>query len=139
MAALPPEVRELFEGANFAHLATVMPDGSPSSVAIWAGLEGDTVVFFTQEGSLKARNIARDPRVAISITDHDDPYQTAQLRGEIVEVRGAEAAHELADRLALRYTGEPFPFRPPTSRLFVVEVHKVRSTQLSFEHRPSAA
>ena len=101
MAELPPEVRELFEGANFAHLATVMADGSPHSVAIWAGLEGDNVVFFTQEGSLKARNMERDPRVAISITDHDDPYQTAQLRGEVVEVRGAEAAHEVRRGRAL--------------------------------------
>jgi len=139
MAELPPEVRALFEGANFAHLATLMPDGAPHSVALWAGLEDDHVVFFTQEGSLKARNLARDPRVAISITDHDDPYQTAQLRGEVVEVRGADEANALADRLALRYTGEPFPFRPPTSRAYVVEVHKVRSTQLGFEHRPSAA
>jgi PPOX class probable F420-dependent enzyme len=139
MAELPREVRDLFEGANFAHLATLMADGSPHSVAIWAGLEGDRVVFFTREGSLKARNIARDPRVAISVTNHDDPYQTAQLRGEVVEVRGAEAAHELADRLALRYTGEPFPFKPPASRAYVVEVHKVRSTQLGFEHRPATA
>jgi PPOX class probable F420-dependent enzyme len=138
MAELPPEVRALFEGANFAHLATLCSDGSPSSTAIWAGLEGDDVVFFTQEGSLKARNMERDARVAISITDHDDPYQTAQLRGVVKEVRGAADAHVLADALALRYTGEPFPYQPPTSRLYVVEVHKVRSTQLPFEHKPSA-
>ena len=136
---LPPEVRELFEKANFAHLATLTKDGSPSSTAIWAGLEGDNVVFFTQEGSLKARNMARDPRVAISITDHEDPYQTAQLRGRVIEVRGADAGNDLADVLALRYTGEPFPYKPPTSRLYVVEIDKVRSTQLPFEHRPSAA
>jgi PPOX class probable F420-dependent enzyme len=139
MAELPPEVRELFEKANFAHLATLTADGSPSSVAIWAGLEGDNVVFFTQEGSLKARNIARDPRVAISITDHEDPYQTAQLRGRVIEVRGADAANDLANALAMRYTGERFPYKPPTSRLYVVEVHKVRSTQLPFEHRPATA
>jgi PPOX class probable F420-dependent enzyme len=139
MAPLPDDVRALFEGANFAHLATLMPDGAPHSVAIWAGLEGDDVVFFTQDGSLKANNMAKDPRVAISITDHDNPYRTAQLRGEVVEVRGAEAAHELADQLALKYTGEPFPYKPPTSRLYVVAVHKVRSTQLPFEHRPTAA
>jgi PPOX class probable F420-dependent enzyme len=139
MAPLPDDVRALFEGANFAHLATLMPDGAPHSVAIWAGLEGDDVVFFTQDGSLKANNMAKDPRVAISITDHDNPYRTAQLRGEVVEVRGAEAAHELADQLALKYTGEPFPYKPPTSRLYVVEVHKVRSTELPFEHRPTAA
>ena len=139
MAELPPEVRSLFEGANYAHLATLNQDGSPSSVAIWAGLEGDDVVFFTQVDSLKARNMERDPRVAISITDHEDPYHTAQLRGVVKEVRGVEEANALADALGLRYTGEPFPYHPPTSRLYVVEVHKVRSTQLPFEHRPSVA
>ena len=139
MAELPPEVRALFEGPNYAHLATLMPDGCPSSTAIWAGVEDDNVVFFTQEGSLKARNIARDPRVAFSITDHEDPYHTAQLRGEVVEVRDADGGNEIADRLALRYTGEPFPAKPPTSRGYVVEVHRVRSMQLPFEHRPPAA
>ena len=139
MAPLPDDVRALFDGANFAHLATLMPDGAPHSVAIWAGVEGDNVVFFTQEGSLKANNMQRDARVAFSITDHDNPYRTAQVRGEVVEVRGAEAANELADQLALKYTGEPFPYKPPTSRLYVVAVHKVRSTQLPFEHRPTAA
>ena len=139
MAELPPEVRELFDGPNYAHLATMMADGSPNSTAIWAGLEGDTVVFFSQVGSLKARNMERDPRVAVSITDHENPYKTAQLRGTLVEVRDAEAAHELADALALKYTGEPFPYKPPTSRLYVVEVEKVRSTELPFAHRPSAA
>jgi len=136
---LPPEVRELFEKANFVHLATLTKDGAPSSSAIWGGLEGDNVVFFTQEGSLKARNMERDPRVAISVTDHEDPYQTAQLRGRVVEVRGAEEAHALADALAVRYTGEKFPWHQPTARLYVVEVDKVRSTQLPFEHRPTAA
>jgi len=139
MAELPPEVRELFEKANFVHLATLTKDGAPSSSAIWGGLEGDNVVFFTQEGSLKARNMERDPRVAISVTDHEDPYQTAQLRGRVVEVRGAEEAHALADALAVRYTGEKFPWHQPTARLYVVEVDKVRSTQLPFEHRPTAA
>ena len=139
MPALPDDVRALFEGANFAHLATLMPDGAPHSVAIWAGLEGDNVVFFTQEGSLKANNMQRDARVAFSITDHDNPYRTAQLRGEVVEVRGAAAANELADQLAVKYTGEPFPYKPPTSRLYVVAIHKVRSSQLPFEHRPTAA
>ena len=50
---------------------------------------GDDVVFFTQVGSLKARNIERDPRVAISITDHENPYVTAQLRGRVKAVHGA--------------------------------------------------
>jgi PPOX class probable F420-dependent enzyme len=139
MAELPPEVCALFEGPNYAHLATLMADGSPSSVAIWAGLEGGNVVFFTQEGSLKARNMARDERVAFSITDHENPYRTAQLRGKVVEVRGADEANALAHRLAQVYTGERFPFEPPTSRMYVVEVDKCRTTELPFAHRPTAA
>ena len=139
MASLPDEVSDLFTAGNYAHVATLMPDGSPHSVAVWTGLEGEHVVFFTQRTSQKARNMERDARVAISVVDHDDPYHTAQLRGRLKEVRGAEAAHALADELALRYTGEPFPYQPPTSRMYVVEVEKVRSTQLPFEHRPSGA
>ena len=61
-------------------------------------------MYFTEEGSLKARNMERDARVAIPITDHDDLYATAQLRGVVKEVRGAEEAHALSDTLALRYT-----------------------------------
>ena len=137
---LPPEVRELFEKANFAHLATLTKDGSPSSTAIWAGLEGDNVVFFTQEGSLKARNMAA--RSARGDLHHrprgpvpDRPAARPGDRGP----RRRGGATTLADVLAMRYTGEPFPYKPPTSRLYVVEIDKVRSTQLPFEHRPSAA
>jgi hypothetical protein len=57
----------------------------------------------------------------------------------IEEVRGADEANALANRLALRNTGEPFPYQPPTSRLYVVEIDKVRSTRLAFEHRPATA
>ena len=92
MAAIDAELRALLEGANFAHVATLMPDGSPHSVAVWAGLEDDRVVFFTQAGSQKARNLARDPRVAVSVTDHGNPYRTGRLRGRVVERRDGEAA-----------------------------------------------
>jgi PPOX class probable F420-dependent enzyme len=67
MPALADDVRTLFAGPNIAHIATVGPDGSPHSVAIWAGLHGDHVCFFTQERSRKARNLRADPRVAVSL------------------------------------------------------------------------
>ncbi len=66
--SLPPDVRALFAGRNYAHLATVGPAG-PTSVPVWIDVEGDRLVFFTQSGSRKARNIARDPRVALSVVD----------------------------------------------------------------------
>jgi general stress protein 26 len=73
MAELSAEIRELFEGRNFAHLATVLPEGSPHSVSLWMGIEDGRLVFFTQPQSRKARNLDRDARIAIcrSRTEHE--------------------------------------------------------------------
>ena len=64
-----------------------MADGSPQSVPVWVGREGDRLLICTGEGSLKAKNTRRDPRVSLSIVDFQDPYQEAQLRGRVVERR----------------------------------------------------
>jgi len=84
---LSNEIRALLDRPNFAHLATLMPDGSPQSVPVWVGREGDRILICTGEGSLKAKNTRRDPRVALSIVDFHDPYQEALLRGRVVERR----------------------------------------------------
>src|SRR5207237_139628 len=76
---LSNEIRALLDAPNFAHLATLMPDGSPQSVPIWVGREGDRILICTGEGSLKAKNTRRDPRVSLSIVDFHDPYQAAKL------------------------------------------------------------
>ena len=67
--ALPDSVKKLIDGPNFAHLATIMSDGSPQSAPVWVTREGDRVLVGTGEGSLKAKNTRRDPRVALSIVD----------------------------------------------------------------------
>ena len=135
MAELPDSVRILFERANFAHVATVLPSGAPHSVPVWTALEGDRIAFFTQPGSRKARNLAADPRVAISITDHEEPYRMAQVRGRVVETVEGEEALAIMDRMALRYTGKPFPLRRGIALL--VEPEKVFEFQLPFEHTPA--
>jgi PPOX class probable F420-dependent enzyme len=134
-AELPDDVRSLFEGANFGHVATLMPSGAPHSVAVWVGLEGDRIAFFTQPASQKALNLARDPRVAISITDHESPYRTARIRGRLAETIEGDAALEVIDRLANRYTGKRFPMR--SGVVFLVEPEKVGFMELPFEDRPA--
>ena len=135
MAELPPEVRELFERPNFVHVATLLPDGGPHNVAVWACLEGDRIAFFTQPGSRKARNLAADPRVALSVVDHDDPYRTATVRGRVVETLEGDAALAVMDRMAINHTGKPFPYRSGVA--YLVEPERVRSTQLGFERAPA--
>jgi PPOX class probable F420-dependent enzyme len=129
---LPPEVRELLEGRNYGHLSTLLPDGSPHSVPVWIGMEGERIAFFTQTRSRKARNLERDPRVALSITDHDDPYRSAWIRGRVVETREGAEALRIIDRLARRYTGEDFPMR--SGIVFLVEPERCGHVQLPFTH-----
>ena len=135
MAELPETVRALLEGANFAHIATVLPDGGPHSVPVWVALEGDRIAFFTQEGSRKARNIERDPRVALSIADQDNPYRYATVRGRVVDRVGGEEALEVMDRMSVRYTGVPFPYREAGVAYFI-EPERSSFAELPFEHTP---
>jgi PPOX class probable F420-dependent enzyme len=134
---LSDETKQLLDGANFVHLATLMSDGSPQSVPVWAGRDGDRIVICTGESSLKAKNTARDSRVAISIVDFRNPYSEVQIRGRVVE-RRADPELEIMDPISLKYTGKPFPFRNPEGRLaLMIEVDKERYTKLSFEHTPT--
>jgi len=133
---LSAEVKTLLDAPNFAHLATLMPDGSPQSVPVWVGREGDRVLICTGEGSLKAKNTKRDPRVALSLIDLRDPYAEAQLRGRVVE-RRPDGDFKYMDLISHKYTGKPFPFRSPEGRVvLVIEFEKARYSKLPFEHTP---
>ena len=133
---LTNDIRKLLDRPNFAHLSTLMPDGSPQSAPVWIMREGDRILIGTGEGSLKARNTRRDPRVALSIVDKDDPYSEAQLRGRVVE-RRADGNFKAMDAISRKYTGQPFPFRNPEGRVvLVIEVEKARYTKLPFTHTP---
>ena len=137
MVALTAEVRELLEGRNFGHVASVLPDGGPHTVPVWVDTEGDRIVFFTQTGTRKARNLERDGRIAISLVDGANPYRTAQIRGRVVEKRTGDPAEVVIERIARKFTGEPFPWRSPNSVVYVVEPERVRFTELPFVHRPA--
>ncbi|HUM14221.1 MAG TPA: PPOX class F420-dependent oxidoreductase [Candidatus Nitrosotalea sp.] len=134
--ALSQEIKQLVDRPNFAHLSTLMPDGSPQSVPVWVGREGDRILVCTGEGSLKAANTRRDPRVALSIVDFRNPYEEAQLRGRVVE-RRPDRDLRIMDPLSLKYTGKAFPFRNPEGRMaLVIEIDKARYAKLPFEHTP---
>ena len=134
---LSEDAKRLIDRPNFAHLATLMPDGSPQSVPVWIGREGERLVVCTGEGSLKAKNTQHDPRVALSIVDFDDPYSEVQIRGRVME-RRSDPQLKVMDPISHKYTGKPFPFRAPEGRVaLIIEVEKERYTKLPFERTPS--
>lgn len=136
MPVLTQEAKNLIDRPNFAHLATLMPDGSPQSVPVWVGREGEHIVICTGENSLKGKNTRRDPRVALSIVDFTDPYEEVQIRGRVVE-RRLDPDLKIMDPISHKYTGKPFPFRNPEGRVaLIIEVAKARYTKLPFQHTP---
>ncbi|MEU3646966.1 PPOX class F420-dependent oxidoreductase [Lentzea sp. NPDC034063] len=102
------DVRTVLDGTPIAHLATLLPDGAPHSVPLWIGTHGDHIVILTGPGSQKARNLRRDPRVAISLTPPDNPFQPVILRGRVVEWLDGDAAWEIIDAIAQKYIGGPY-------------------------------
>lgn len=122
---LSDDVRALLRAPNIAHLATLLKDGSPHSIALWVGVEGEHITIFTAPKALKARNMDRDARVAISIHQHDRPLTSATIRGRVVQRLEGEAGWAVVDRIARDYQGEPYP-RDPEMVAYLIEPERVR-------------
>ena len=134
--SLDPKVVDLLSRPNFAHLSTLMPDGSPNSTPVWIGVRGDQIVIGSGEGSLKVKNLRRDPRLSLSVVDFHDPYEEVQIRGKVVEFR-QDSKFEIMDEISRKYTGQEFPFRNPEGRVaLIIAVEKARYTKVPFEHTP---
>ena len=133
MAKLSEPVRKLLEEPNFGTLATVMPDGGPQVSTVWVDTDGEHVLINTAQGRQKPRNLERDPRVAISVVDRNNPYRQAAIRGRVVEVTEQNADAHI-DRMAKKYLGkDTYPFRGPGERRVVVKIEPDRVTTTGFE------
>lgn len=102
--------RRLLQAPHIAHLATLMPDGSPQVTPVWVDNDGAFVLVNTAKGRVKHQNVLRDPRVALSATDRDDPYTKVLVRGRVAEVT-PEGAPGHIHALARRYLGHDYPYR----------------------------
>jgi PPOX class probable F420-dependent enzyme len=127
-ADVPEEACHLLQERNFAHVATLMEDGSPQVSPVWIDYEEEdgVVVFNTAADRLKERNLRRDPRVAISIADSENPYESLLIRGRVVEIT-EEGADEHIDALAKRYLdADEYPNRQPGEVRLKVRVQPER-------------
>ena len=133
--AIPDDVRELLEAPNYVHLSTLRADGSPRNWVVWVGVEGDHVLVYTGESTWKARDMRRDPRVGLSVTELANPYRMAAIQGRVVEVRPDEDCRHM-DPISFKYTNAPFPLRGPGRVCFVIAVERAAQRTLGFTHDP---
>jgi PPOX class probable F420-dependent enzyme len=132
---IPDAVRELLEAPNYVHLATLRADGSPRNWVVWVGVEGDRILICTSEAVWKAKDMRRDPRVAMSVADLGNPYRMAAVQGRVVEIRPDEGCRYM-DPISVKYTGAQFPSRGADRVCFVIAVEKASQRTLGFVHDP---
>jgi PPOX class probable F420-dependent enzyme len=112
-ATIPPKFADLFQKKAFASFATLMPKGSPQVTPVWCDYDGSHVLVNSARGRQKDRNVARDPRVALSILDPDNAYRYMEIRGRVVEIT-EQGADDHINRMAKKYLGKDvYPFRKP--------------------------
>ena len=105
---LHDKVRTLAEGANFAALTTVLPDGQPQTHIMWVGCDDEHIIINTEVHRRKFKNIERDPRVTVTIWDADNPYSFVEVRGRVVETVTGDEARGNIDALSQKYMGRDY-------------------------------
>jgi PPOX class probable F420-dependent enzyme len=118
-------VQKLFEEKNLVFLASLMKDGSPHNVSTWVDIEDGMILVNTVVGSLKHKNISHDPRVALAIADHNNPFDMVSIRGKVIEQITGQEAEKHIDKLAKKYMGvDEYPGRKlfPNNRRVILKI-----------------
>jgi PPOX class probable F420-dependent enzyme len=123
------ETSKLLDGRNFATVATLNQDGDPQTSVVWIAREENAVVFSTTTERQKARNLARDPRISLTVFDIENPYQSVEIRGTVELTEDPEKA--LPRKLSQKYLGEDPPAEPAEVLRLIVRVIPQKVTGFS--------
>jgi len=119
---ITPPIIKLLEGKNFASFATLLDNGSPHVAPTWIDHDGDIILINTVIGRIKEKNVRNDPRVALSISDQENPYHMVSIQGKVVEIT-TNGADDHIDKLAKRYLGvDSYPLKSPQEKRIILKI-----------------
>ena len=122
-----PIIKNLLEDKNLAFVSTLMKDGSPQITPTWIDIQDNEVLINTALGRVKQKNVTRDPRIAVSIADRNNPYHMVTLRGQVIDQVTGEVADNHIDKLAKKYLNkDKYPFRAPGEKRVILKVKPTR-------------
>ena len=125
---LPDELLALLDRPSLCFVATLMPDGSPQLTQTWVSTDGQHILVNTPDHSQKARNVTRDPHVALNIVDPDRTSRYFAVRGRVIATT-TDGGAENIDEISTKYLGRPYPNfggRPETRMIMTIEADSVR-------------
>jgi PPOX class probable F420-dependent enzyme len=122
VTAIPASHADLLKKPAFANLATLNADGSPQVTPVWVDFDGTHLMVNTARGRVKAKNLAREPRVALSIADPENPYRYLGVQGRVTEMTEAGGDAHI-DKMAKKYLGkDSYPGRTPREVRVIVKI-----------------
>ena len=124
-ASIPENYLDLIQKKAFGSFTTLMPDGSPQTTPVWVDYADGKVLVNSALGRQKDKNLRRDPRVAITLIDPDNPYRYLEVRGTVSEIT-QEGADKLIDKLAKKYLDkDKYPFAQPGEQRVIYKIDPV--------------
>jgi PPOX class probable F420-dependent enzyme len=127
---LPEGLIELLRQPSPCFLTTLMPDGSPQMTQTWVDTDGQHVVINTVQGFQKVKNVERDPRVAVSVSDPASSFRYYAIRGRVINIT-TEGGAEHIEALAQRYLGAPYPWyggREQIRVILTIDADRINAT-----------
>lgn len=129
-SVIPATHADLLESKALAHVATIGPAGEPQANPVWFGWDGKHLKFSQTTTRQKVRNMDRDPRIALSIVDPENPFRYLEVRGKQVRV-DADPDKAFIDEMAEKYLGvEKYPWNQPGEDRVVIVVEPEHTTSM---------
>ena len=127
---IPEGYRDLLETNALIHVATIGPDGGPQSNPVWFDWDGEHIKFSQTKTRQKYRNVGRDPRIAVSIVDPENPYRYLEVRGEVTEIE-EDPDNDFINAMAKKYLGlDEYPYHQPGDERIVLYLKPEHTTQM---------
>ncbi len=129
MATLSPAQRKLFEDKNFGAVATAGKDGTPRNTIVWVDMDGDQILINGARSRGWLKNLKRNPSVALTIFDHENPYKRVTVIGKATEITES-GAEENIDKLSMKYNGRMYPAHEAGNPRTIVRITPERVTTM---------
>ena len=127
---IPEGYEDLMESTALVHVATVGPKGEPQNTPVWFGWDGSHIKFSQTKTRQKYRNVHREPRVALSIVDPQNPYRYLEVRGEVARIE-EDPENDFINAMAKKYMGvDEYPMHQPGDERVVLYVKPQHTTQM---------
>lgn len=127
---IPEGYRDLLETNALIHVATIGPDGEPQSNPVWFDWDGENIKFSQTKTRQKYKNVDRDPRIAVSLVDPENPYRYLEVRGEVTEIE-EDPNNDFINAMAKKYLDmDEYPYHQPGDERIILYVKPEHTTQM---------